>query len=86
MVSYSVLVKLLLCRNCIPRLGGVGILVYKKHARNFVDVKNISLRLMYLILKITQKYSLKIIQAYAPTTGHMGDEMENFYEDITTVL
>ena len=40
----------------------------------------------YLILRITKRYSLKVIQVYAPTTSHPDDEVEALYEDISRAI
>lgn len=66
-------------------MRGVGILV-QKQTRHIMEARNISPGVMYLTLMINQKYSHKIIQAYAPTTKYTEDEVENFYEDIITAL
>ncbi|XP_044749740.1 craniofacial development protein 2-like [Coccinella septempunctata] len=67
-------------------LRGVGILVHKRHRDKILDVKSISSRVLCLILQINRKYSLKIIQAYAPTIASTDDEFDIFYEDISTAL
>ena len=40
----------------------------------------------YLILKLTERYSLKVIQVYAPTSTYADDEVEAMYEDITRAI
>lgn len=67
-------------------LRGVGFLIHKKHAKRVLDIKSISPRVIYMILGLNQKYSLKIIQAYAPTTGHPDEEAESFYEDVARAM
>ncbi|XP_030747131.1 craniofacial development protein 2-like [Sitophilus oryzae] len=67
-------------------IRGVGILVHKKYKDMIVDVKNISPRVICLTIKLNKKYSVKVIQAYAPTTESTDDELENFYEDVSTAL
>lgn len=46
---------------------------------------------MYLVLKLTERYDLKVIQVYAPIgcdlgTASLDDLAENFYEDISKVV
>ncbi|XP_030745253.1 uncharacterized protein LOC115874286 [Sitophilus oryzae] len=67
-------------------IRGFGILVHKKHNDMIVDVKNISPRVICLKIKLNKKYSVKVIQAYAPTTESTDDELENFYEDVSIAL
>lgn len=63
-----------------------GFLVYKKYVKQIVDVKKISPRVIYIILHLNTKYSIKIIQTYAPTSDYSEQEVENYYEDISTPL
>lgn len=67
-------------------LRGVGFLIHKKYAKKVLDIKCVSPRVIYMILGLNQKYSLKIIQAYAPTTGRPDEEAENFYEDVSRAM
>jgi len=62
--------------------GGVGFMVHKKHIKDIVKIESICSRVIYLILKLNKRYTIKIIQVYAPTTDHNDEEIENFYEDI----
>lgn len=66
--------------------GGVGFIIHRKHTQNIIKIDSISPRIIYLVLKINTRYSLKIIQTYAPTTTHSDEETENFYEDLETAL
>ena len=66
--------------------GGVGILVNKVLSSNVMEVSSVSTRVAYLILKLTRRYSLKVIQVYAPTSTHLDDEVEAVYDDITRAL
>ena len=45
-----------------------------------------SCRVAYLILRITDRYSLKVIQVYAPTKTHPDDEVEAMYEEISEAI
>ncbi|CAH2097258.1 unnamed protein product [Euphydryas editha] len=69
-----------------PSQGGVGFLVHKTLSNNVVEVSSVSTRVAYLVLKLTDRYSLKVIQVYAPTSTHSDDEVEALYEDISKAL
>lgn len=69
--------------NETQSVGGVGFFVHKKHTKNIICTSSISSRVAYLILKLNDRYKLKIIQVYAPTTDHPDDEVELFYEEIS---
>ena len=43
-------------------------------------------RVAELVLRITDRYQLKIIQVYAPTTSHSDEETDNFYNTIDKIL
>ncbi|XP_028167508.1 craniofacial development protein 2-like [Ostrinia furnacalis] len=66
--------------------GGVGFIVHKSLVNNVVQIESVSARVAYLILRITKRYSLKVIQVYAPTTEHPDDEVETMYEDISRAI
>ncbi|KAJ0181356.1 hypothetical protein K1T71_003441 [Dendrolimus kikuchii] len=66
--------------------GGVGFLVNKSLVNNVVEVSSVSNRVAYLVLKLTNRYSLKVIQVYAPTSAHPDEEVEAMYEDITKAI
>ncbi|XP_072931484.1 uncharacterized protein [Epargyreus clarus] len=66
--------------------GGVGFLVHKFLVNNLVTVDSVSARVAYLILRISKRYSLKVIQVYAPTSTHPDDEVEVMYEDISRAI
>lgn len=66
--------------------GGIGMIVHKKHIPKITKIETISTRVILLILKLNSRYSLKVIQVYAPTTGHTDEEVEKFYEEVTEAL
>ena len=66
--------------------GGVGFLVHKSLVNNVVKIESVSTRVAYLILRISKRYSLKVIQVYAPTSTHSDDEVETMYEDISKAM
>ena len=66
--------------------AGVGFLINKKWKDNITRVNNISPIVAELVLCITTRYQLKIVQVYAPTTSHSEDEINIFYNDIDKIL
>jgi hypothetical protein len=41
---------------------------------------------IYVCLKINSRYTVKVIQVYAPTSTHDDDEVEQFYEDVEKAM
>ena len=39
-----------------------------------------------IVLRITDRYQLKIVHVYAPTTSHLDEETDNFYNTIDKIL
>ena len=66
--------------------AGVGFLINKKWKDNITRVSSGSSRVAELILRITDRYQLKIVQVYAPTTSHSDEETDNFYNTIDKIL
>ncbi|CAK1588315.1 unnamed protein product [Parnassius mnemosyne] len=66
--------------------GGVGFIVHKSLVNNIVKIGSVSTSVAYLILRITKRYSLKVIQVYAPTLAHPDEEVEEMYEDISRAM
>lgn len=65
--------------------GRVGILINKRLSTNLKILKAISDRVIYVIININKKITLKYIQVYAPTS-HEDDEVEISYEDIARAI
>ena len=63
-------------------IHGVGLFIHKRWSNRITHTKSISDRVIYVCLKINNKYSVKVIQAYAPTSTHDDEEVEAFYEDV----
>ena len=63
-------------------IHGVGLFINKRWSNHITHTKSISDRVIYVCLKINSKYSNKVIQDYAPTSTHDGEEVETFYEDV----
>ncbi|XP_028178547.1 craniofacial development protein 2-like [Ostrinia furnacalis] len=66
--------------------GGVGFLVHKSLINNIITIGSVSSRVAYLILRVSKRYSLKVIQVYAPTSTHPDEEVEAMYEDISRAI
>lgn len=66
--------------------GGIGFLIHKRLIANILSLKKISSRVAYLTLRLSTKYTLKIIQVYAPTSSRTDEEVEAFYEDVSLAL
>lgn len=67
-------------------VGGVGLLIHKRHVQNLVQISSVSPRVCFAILKLNQRYNIKIIQAYAPTSQHTDEDVENFYDEVTQAM
>ena len=66
--------------------AGVGFIVNKTWKDNITRVSSGSSRVVELVLLITDRYQLKIVQVYAPTTSHSDEETDNFYNTIYKIL
>lgn len=40
----------------------------------------------YLTLKLNEMYNIRISQVYAPTSIYNEDDIESFYEDVSSIL
>ena len=66
--------------------AGIGFPVNKKWKDNITRVSSGSSRVAELVVRITDRYQLKIVQVYAPTTSHSDEETDNFYKTIDKIL
>ena len=66
--------------------SGVGFLVNKNIAGNIISFNSISDRVAWLKIKLNKRYTLKIIQVYAPTATSSEEEIETFYDDINKII
>ncbi|KAL0893365.1 hypothetical protein ABMA27_014952 [Loxostege sticticalis] len=66
--------------------GRVGFLVHRSLINNIITIGSVSSRVAYLILRVSKRYSLKVIQVYAPTSKHPDEEVEVMYEDISRAI
>ena len=64
----------------------MGFLINKKFEEKVTSIKGINERIAELTLKINQRYKLKIIQVYAPTTSHDDQEIIEIYREIENLL
>ena len=65
---------------------GVGFLINKKLQTNIIEVKEINTRMATLTIRINNRYSMKIIQVYAPTSTSTEDDIEKFYDELSQQL
>ncbi|CAH2098271.1 unnamed protein product [Euphydryas editha] len=66
--------------------GGVGFIVRTSLIGYIVAIGSVSNRVAYLILRVCKRYSLKVIQVYAPTSAHPDEEVEAMYKDIIRAI
>lgn len=66
--------------------GGVGFIIHRKHTKYIKEINTISPRVIYLTLQLSTRYSIKIIQAYAPTSTSEEEEIEVFYDNLNEAL
>lgn len=63
-------------------LDGVAILINKRLRDQVIKMSLISV--IYVILRLSKRYGLQIIQMYVPTNSSDDTEVEKLYENITT--
>ena len=66
--------------------AGVGFIVHKDIATNILEFRSASERVAMLVVKINSKYSVKIIQVYAPTSAYDDEIVEEMYDEINTLM
>ncbi|XP_037781428.1 craniofacial development protein 2-like [Penaeus monodon] len=66
--------------------GGVGFLIHKKLKDNITEFHATSDRVASVAIKISKRYDIKIIQAYAPTSLSSQDALDEFYDDLRNAL
>lgn len=67
-------------------MGSVGFDVRRKHEKNINSVNSVSTRSSLLFLKLSERYTLQIVQAYGSTSDHADHKVEEFYGYITLAL
>ena len=60
-------------------------IVNKKWKDNITRLSSGNSRVAELVLRITYRYQLKIVQVYAPTTSHSDEETDNFYNTMDKI-
>ena len=68
------------------KFSGVGFLVNSNIAGNVISFDCISDRIAWIVVRLSKRYTLKIIQVYAPTTKSSEQEIEEFYDDISKIM
>jgi hypothetical protein len=66
--------------------GDVRFLVNNSLYDNVVEISSVSNRVAYLIIKLTERYSFKVVQVYTPTSAHSDHEVEEIFDDISKAL
>ena len=66
--------------------ASVSFLINKKWKDHIVRINSISPREAKLVLSITKRYKLKIVQVYAPTTSYSEEDNHSFYNDVDETL
>ncbi|XP_029166729.1 craniofacial development protein 2-like [Nylanderia fulva] len=64
--------------------GGVAIMVHKNLKHLVTKTRATSERVIYIVMKLNQRYTIQVIQVYAPTTTAEDKEIEHLYEDVST--
>ncbi|XP_013408096.1 craniofacial development protein 2-like isoform X1 [Lingula anatina] len=64
----------------------VGFLIHKALSKNIIEVKQISARVATVKLNVNQRFSMKLIQVYAPTSSRPDEEVEQLYEEVQRQL
>ena len=67
------------------RIHGVGFLVHKDTVSTVMGCRPISSRLITIRLRSTP-FNVFIIQAYAPTSDHSEEDLEDFYQQLQAVI
>ena len=62
--------------------AGIGFLINRKDHNIIVRVNSISPTVAELVLRITKRYTLKIVQVYALTTSYSEVDINSIYNDV----
>ena len=72
-----------------PGVGGIGFIDNKNLKNAVIEINSVSDRVAYLKLKLSSMYELALKQIYAYAdlyiTNHTDDEVEEFYDDVSSV-
>ena len=66
--------------------SGVGFLINKNLKDNVTGFKAVSDRVASVTIQLSKRYKLNIIQVYAPTSQSTQQEIDNFYDDLNSLL
>ena len=66
--------------------AGVDFFINKKWKDHILRVNNISPRVAELIMCITNRYKLKIMQVYVPTSSYSAEDINRFYNHVGEIL
>ena len=66
--------------------ASVGFFINKKWKDHIMRVISISPRVAEFLLCITNRYKLKLLQVYAPTTSYSEEDIHSFYNDVDGTL
>lgn len=61
---------------------GVGFLIHHSLEKHLLKVEGVSDRIIKIVLQLSSRYTIQIIQAYAPTSSHTEEDLELFYETL----
>lgn len=65
------------------RTSGVGFIIHRRLKHLIVKCDSSSDRVARVQIKINKRYTLQIVQVYAPTSAYKDDVIEAFYEEVT---
>ena len=65
------------------RTSGVGFLIHNRWKNHVVELDSSSDRVARIVIQLSKRYKIQIIQVYAPTTSHSDEEIEDFYEEVS---
>ena len=65
---------------------GVGFVVNKNITHNVISYRGLSDGVAELTVRINERYQLKCVQVYLPTTSYPDEEIEKIYEEIDSTI
>jgi len=65
---------------------GIGFIVNQKIKESIREIKPYNERIIEITIRINERYNLRILQVYAPTSTSEEEEIENFYEDLEKAI
>ena len=65
---------------------GVGFLVHKTLAGNFIEFKGIPDRIYLVSVRLSKKCKVNVIQVYAPTSSYNENVMGKFFDQVSTTI